>query len=365
MVEKENLKQNNIEFLFNKNKLYQNYISYKEKGDIFYPVKANANGLVLKNLKCYFDDADGFLISNISQFNDLIKLNISPRKMCLMNVLASSDTIKYLYKNGVRFFCFDDLDSLKEFLSYANLNECKISVRINTVEVFDDAFIHLGASYSECREMLTLLNNNCKKVGISFYIQKKLKKISNVIEKMLDYIKENFNEYNLNFISIAGINKEIELDKEYLKNLKEEMKLDEIILEPGKYLVGDVIDLKTRVIRTKNIKDKRIIIIKNGIYNGLLDVLVYDEKFKFYFKDTNNKYHEFSYIKDSEHDFEVYMCGGSSDSIDVIGTMYISSKYEEELNNITEILIKDVGAYFEEFFMSYGGDINKIYTEVN
>ena len=30
-----------------------------------------------------------------------------------------------------------------------------------------------------------------------------------------------------------------------------------------------------------------------------------------------------------------------------------------------EILIKDIGSYFEEFFMNYGGDINKVFMEVD
>ena len=70
-------------------------------------------------------------------------------------------------------------------------------------------------------------------------------------------------------------------------------------------------------------------------------------------------------IKDNNHNIEVYICGGSSDSGDVIGTLYVSEDCFNKISVGSEILIKDVGAYFEEFFMSYGGDINKVYMEVD
>lgn len=360
-----NLKDNEVEFIFNKKKLNYNYSSYKKIGNIFYPLKTNSNELIIKNLNCIFDKRDGFLISNINHYNHLIKLNIPSNKMWLINILSSIDTIKYLYEKGVRFFTFDNFESLNNFLSYADLKQCKISIRINTMNVFNDALMHLGADTTECIKMLELLNKKCKKIGISFYLQTKIKDEFKAMEKMLEYIKQNYNEFQLTFISIAGIKKHLELDEKYINDIKNIMNLEEIILEPGKYLVGNTFNMKTKVIRLKNVKDKLIVIIKNGIYSGLLDVLMYNYKFEFYFKTLNNDYIEFSYVKDNKHNYEIYMCGGSSDSGDIIGTMYINEKYKNELKVGTEILIKDIGAYFEEFFMPYGGDINKIYTEVN
>ena len=58
------------------------------------------------------------------------------------------------------------------------------------------------------------------------------------------------------------------------------------------------------------------------------------------------------------------MCGGSSDSGDKIGLMYINSKYKNQLKVGAKFRIKNVGAYFEEFFMPYSNDLNKIFIEV-
>ena len=360
-----NLDENDVEFLFNPNKLIYNYNGYKKLGNIFYPLKTNSNDMIIYNLKKIFNPEDGFLISNTKHYDILRKLNVTPDRMCLINVLSGNGTIKYLYNQGVRFFVFDSISILKYFMTYANLRECKIAIRLNTMEMFKDTLMHLGANTDECIEMIKLLKNKCQKVGISFYLQTKIKNEKNAMEKMLNYIKQNFNDCKLDFINIAGIKKYSELNEKYLKKIKTSMDLSEIILEPGKYLVGNTFDMITKVIRLKIIEDKSIVIIKNGIYSGLLDVLLYNEKFHFYFKTLNNDYVEFSYVKDNKHDYEMYMCVGSSDSGDVIGTVYINKKYKDEIKVGTEILIKNIGSYFEEFFMDYGGDINKIFVEVD
>jgi len=360
------LHENDVKFLINCKKLIENYDSYKGLGTIYYPLKTNSNKILLETLNNKIKETEGgFLISNINHFNLLTSLNVLPSQMCLINVLSGDNTIKYLYENGVRFFVFDNLNSLNEFISYANLEECKIAIRINTMEVFNDTLMHLGTSTNECKDMLNKLKGKCKDIGISFYLQTFIKNEINALERMLNYIEKNFNNYDLNFISIAGVKKHSEIDKYSLNKIKLSLNLNEIILEPGKYLVGDTIDMITKVIRLKKVKDKLILIIKNGIYSGFLDVLLYDEKFKLYFKTKNNNYVEFCHKKDSTHNYEVYICGGSSDSGDIIGTMYINEDYKDEIEIGTDIIVKEVGAYFEEFFMPYGGDINKVYVEVD
>lgn len=356
--------ENEITFLINKNVIIHNYKNYSKIGNVFYPLKTNTNKIVLKTLIDNFNSCDGFLISNINHFNLLDSMKVSQKNMCYINVLSGDNTIKYLYDRGVRFFVFDNFKSLEKFISYANLSECKISIRLNTMEMFNDTLMHLGASTTECKEMLDLLNDKCDSIGISFYLQTKIKNEIGALERILHYISENFNNYKIDFLSLAGIKSYDEINVDIINQTKSQLHLKSIILEPGKYLVGNSISMITKIIRIKNINNKNILIIKNGIYSGLLDVVLYNEKFKLYLID-NDKYIDFSYIKDDNHNIEVYICGGSSDSGDVIGTLYVSEDCFNKISVGSEILIKDVGAYFEEFFMSYGGDINKVYMEVD
>jgi Diaminopimelate decarboxylase len=358
------LKENNIYFKFNKSKLKNTYNQYSNLGTIYYPLKTNSNEKVIMLLDNLYEESDGFLISNIGHYEKLINNGISPQKMCFINVLAENETVKYLYEKGVKFFNFDNLNSLESYSSYADLNESKIAIRINTMEVFNDKIMHLGANTNDCKSMIEYLKEKkCTNYGISFYLQTDIKNEINALEKMLEFIKLHFKDYNLKFINIAGVKNANEINKEYLENYKTDIHIKEIILEPGKYLVGNTIDMITKIIRVKPLENKTILIIKNGLYSGFLDILLYDKKFQFYYETDSKKLIPITHEKQSDSDYELLLCGGSSDSGDVLGKMYISEYYRDDLAVGQRIIVENIGAYFEEFFMSYGGDINKVYIE--
>lgn len=356
------LEENNNYFYFYKNRLIENLNKYSKIGKIYYPLKTNSNESLLKELQKLVDRNDnGFLISSITDFETLQKLGVDPLKICFINVLAESDMVKFLYESGVRFFTFDNINSLIEFSKYANLSETKIAIRISTMQVFTNKFTHLGADINESIKMLEFLKGKCNNYGISFYIQNNLKTDENVLEKILQYIQEKFINNGIRFINIGGIPQIGNINKKIIGNFKEKLKINELILEIGRYLVEDTIELKTRIIREKTINNNKVIIIKNGIYSGFFDILLYNKKFSIYFLSENDGEIKVEYERTEKNDYEFIMCGGSSDSGDKLGKMYINSKYKDELIRGAEFCIKDVGAYFEEFFMPYSNDLNKVY----
>lgn len=360
-----NLEENNIYFYLKKRKLIENFNNFSVLGDVYYPLKTNSNRQVIKTLHSLMNKKEnGFLISSIYHFEILKKENINPLKMCFINVLAEDDTVKYLYDNGVRFFTFDNLNSVINFSKYANLSEVKIAIRLSTTQVFSNKFTHLGGNIKECKEMLEFLKNKCRDYGISFYIQNNLKTEYDVLRKILEYIQENYNYLGINFVSIGGLNESKNISKEMLENFKNKLNINKIILEVGRYLVEDTIEIETRIIREKTVENIKTVIIKNGIYSGFFDVLLYNRKFPIYLKSKNDGNIKIKYTKSEVNDFEFYMCGGSSDSGDKIGVMYIDSKYKDELKKGAKLIVKNVGAYFEEFFMPYSNDLKKIFIEV-
>lgn len=358
-----NLEENNLKFYFNKNKLIENYNKFSKDGDIYYPLKTNSNENLIKALSTLLNKANnGYLISSLYHFELLKKLGISPSRMCFINVLVEKETVRYLYDNGVRFFTFDCLKSLEEFVEYANLREVKIAIRLSTMQIYKDKFTHLGAELEETLRMIEFLKRNgSSNYGISFYIQKNIKTENNVFENILQYIQEKYSDSNLKFVSIGGINTEI--NHKVLDDLKSKLKIEQIILEVGRYLVEDTIESETRIIRDKMIGNTKTIVIKNGIYSGFFDILLYNKRFQLYLKTENNEEIKFEYEKSQTADYEVYICGGSSDSGDKIGIMYIDSAYKNELITGRKIIIKNVGAYFEEFFMPYSKDLRKVYID--
>ena len=359
------LEENNIYFYFNKSKLIENFNNFSVLGDVYYPLKTNSNVDIIKTLHSVMKkEGNGFLISSIYHFETLKKENINSLKMCFINVLAEDDTVKYLYDNGIRFFTFDNLNSVINFSKYADLSKVKIAIRLSITQVFNDKFTHLGANLEECKEIFKFLRNKCNDYGISFYIQKDLKTEKYVLEKVLKYIQENYNDLGIKFVSIGGLNKSKEISKKMLENFKNKLNIQQIILEVGRHLVEDTIETETRIIRAKTVENIKTVIIKNGIYSGFFDVLLYDKKFSIYLISKDNEEIKVEHEKSEINDYEFLMCGGSSDSGDKIGLMYIGSKYKDELTTGAKFRIKDVGAYFEEFFMPYSNDLKTVFIEV-
>lgn len=349
---------NIVNFYLNINKLKKNYDSFNKIGQIYYPMKTNSNTTVIKELnKLYNGSENGFLITHKSHYNKLKELGISSNRICVSNILMNEIDIQYLYNQGVRYFTFDNINSLKDFLKYASASEVKIAIRLNIVEVFN-VFSHLGALTNDCKAMFDLLKEyKIQNYGISFYLQKETLPNENVLNSMLDYIKCNFNNYSMSFINIGGAIKPEDIDNEKLNELKEVLKANRIILEPGRYLIGNAGYMETEIIKKQF---ENTFIIKNGIYSGLLDCLLYNKKFELYLKDNSElirlKYEPF---EDSK---EFIICGASSDSGDRIGKFYIDIEEYNKLKVGTKIIVENALAYVEEFFMPLGGDFKIKYN---
>lgn len=312
----------------NKSKIYENYNKYSNIGKIFYPVKANSSIEILSLLNQLVNKS---LINNINQFNKVMSINKNPEKIALMNPLMSDNNIRYLYEQGVRFFVFDNNEKLNIFKSYADMEKVQISIRINTMEIDDTIITNLGTDIVSAKKMLYGLKNS----GISFYINPKLKTTNKkCFIKMMDLIKDI---ENISFLSVGGI-PEIEINKNYLINYGKEKNID-IIIEPGKGLLENAIDFKAQIVRINN----NIITINRGIFSGFLDKLIYNQEFNIDFIKNGKS------IIDKSDGTKIFLFGNSTDSADFIGEYYI----KEKIDINTEIIVRNVGTYFNEFVTTY------------
>lgn len=344
-------KINNV-FYFDKVRFKENFDSYSTLANICYPMKANSCEILISTLHPMILKNKGyFSVSTISHFDTLTKLKVSPDSISLINVLMDQSNIKYLYDKGVRFFTFDKFVSIKSFLEYADEN-CKISLRLSINEVFSTHHSHLGASLQEIRQMFYQINTKNKHIGLSFYIPPKLKNKKNALNKMFNFIEKNLSDLDFEFICISGLKEANKLNKQKLESFKRTLKLTKLYLEPGQYLLEQTFVLKSPIIRI----DSKNLVIKNGIFSGLLDKLIYNKHFDFYFK------HEADIIR-FKHKWnlglkKIYLYGGSGDSADILGKYYLNKEEIKLLKHEKYIYIDNVGAYFEEFYINHGGDFN-------
>ena len=350
-------KPQKINFYLNINKLQDNYKKFSNIGQVYYPVKSNSNEVIIRELEKL---GSNFLIAYVSHLKKLTSLGIKPDRCFVSSVLMSESDTRYLYDNGVRFFTFDNIESLKAFLSYADNNEVKVALRINIGEVFD-VFSHLGATSNEIDEMIDILNDaGVRNYGISFYLQKELFMKSDPLMVMIDFIVKRFSQRGIKFIDIGGGLEPEQIAKEKLLASLSSIGVSEIIVEPGRYLVGNAGYMETEVIRKKF---DNVFILQNGIYSGLLDAKLVGKRYDLSIV-THDKVIPLSKEKDNDKKCEITFCGSSNDSIDIIGTYYVD---EEELNLIgekTTIIVNDALCYVEELFISLGGEFDIVYHVV-
>ena len=226
----------------------------------------------------------------------------------------------------MRAFSFDNLLSLKKFLEYADDRQCKISLKLNISNAFKK-HSHLGLEKADFIAGCKLIKDRFDEVGINFYLPHSIKYKNNILEKMLNYIIKNFQSLGITFANIAGLKEASAISPNVISQFKSQLSLKQVYLEPGQYLLENVFDLCTNIIRFKEGKRKELI-IQRGIYSGMLDCLLYKKQFGLYFIAGNRKIY---LKKKAGHRLvSLYLFGGSGNSDDFLGR---SEEHTSELQS--------------------------------
>lgn len=318
----------------NLNTIKRNFLTLKNSfpyAKIFYAIKANPGEPVLQMLAemgSNFDIASRYELDMISKFvND-------PSRFSYGNTIKKSSDIKYFYEKGVRIFATDSKDDLKNIAK--NAPGSKVYVRI-LVENSDTADWPLSRKFGCHPDMAYNLLVQAKEqglipYGVSFHVGSQQRDIgawNDAIAKVKYLFNSLEEEENikLQMIDMGGgfpatyVDPTNELSvyaSEITRFLTEDFgdDLPEIILEPGRSLVGDSGILTSEVIlasRKNNTALTRWVYIDAGKFNGLIETI--DECIKYPVITT----------KDGDKEGEVIIAGPTCDSMDV---MYETTKYK-------------------------------------
>ena len=318
----------------NLNTIKRNFLTLKNSfpyAKIFYAIKANPGEPVLQMLAemgSNFDIASRYELDMISKFvND-------PSRFSYGNTIKKSSDIKYFYEKGVRIFATDSKDDLKNIAK--NAPGSKVYVRI-LVENSDTADWPLSRKFGCHPDMAYNLLVQAKEqglipYGVSFHVGSQQRDIgawNDAIAKVKYLFNSLEEEENikLQMIDMGGgfpatyIDPTNELSvyaSEITRFLTEDFgdDLPEIILEPGRSLVGDSGILTSEVIlasRKNNTALTRWVYIDAGKFNGLIETI--DECIKYPVITT----------KDGDKEGEAIIAGPTCDSMDV---MYETTKYK-------------------------------------
>ena len=318
----------------NLNTIRRNFLTLKDSfpyAKIFYAIKANPGEPVLQMLAemcSNFDIASRYELDMISKFvND-------PSRFSYGNTIKKSSDIKYFYEKGVRIFATDSKDDLKNIAK--NAPGSKVYVRI-LVENSNTADWPLSRKFGCHPDMAYNLLVQAKEqglipYGVSFHVGSQQRDIgawNDAIAKVKYLFNSLEEEENikLQMIDMGGgfpatyVDPTNELSvyaSEITRFLTEDFgdDLPEIILEPGRSLVGDSGILTSEVIlasRKNNTALTRWVYIDAGKFNGLIETI--DECIKYPVITT----------KDGDKEGEAIIAGPTCDSMDV---MYETTKYK-------------------------------------
>lgn len=322
--------------VINVNTVKQNYIKLRDSfpyARIYYAVKSNPGEPVLKML---VDMGSNFDIASRYELDLINKFDVSPDRLSYGNTIKKAKDIKYFYDKGVRMFATDSKDDLKNIAEQAPGSRIYVRILIESTTTADWPLsrkfgCHPDMAYDllvQAREL------GLTPYGISFHVgsqQRDIGQWNDAIAKA-KYLFTSLEEeegIRLSMINMGGgfpasyvdpTNDLSTYASEITRYIQEDFGEDipEIILEPGRSLVGDSGILTSEVIltsRKNNTALNRWVYIDAGKFNGLIETL--DEAIKYPLitsKDGPN-----------EKEGEVIIAGPTCDSMDI---MYENAKYK-------------------------------------
>lgn len=256
---------------FDLNKIEENFHILHETihpDSFFYALKANSEIEILKALKSCDSN---FEVASTGEYLKLKRIGVSPSNIICSSPIKTEEMILFLYKEGVRYFVFEDFN---EYVKLCNLaSNAKKILRINITHILPET-IDYGMTKNDLQYLLNQKYITASNIdGITFYVTKN--KNINRILSVLKYCEEIINIIGYNKILNIGGNYRLphEVGSDFYKKLS--IKLNNIRLkygyiiyiEPGRSIVKNSGKLVTKIIDIK--MNKNQIFLDSGLPTGI------------------------------------------------------------------------------------------------
>jgi ornithine decarboxylase len=316
--------------------------------EIYYAVKANPHPKILSLLD---KKGSNFDVASIYEFKELIRLGVSPHKISFGNTIKKHQDIAYFYHKGVRLFATDSLSDLHKIAHHAPGS--KVYFRLS-VDCFGSDW-SLSKKFGAHPDMIIDLAQEAKKqglvpYGLSFHVGSQQRDVEQW-DQALAQCKHIFEMLHKRSINLQMINLGGGLPSQYLvptpglayycRKIKSYLgnhfgrKMPNIIIEPGRYLVGNAGIIVTEVVlRSKKSYSLPYewLYLDAGLYQGL------DEC------ENESILYELETEKSSSHKAEFVLAGPTCDSHDIL---YEKNRYKlpSHLKEGSRIYFLNSGAY--------------------
>ena len=314
----------------------RNFINLKNSfpyAHIYYAMKANPGEPVLRMLAA---EGSNFDIASRYELDKILALKVPPDRLSFGNTIKKAKDIEYFYGKGVRMFATDSKEDLKNIAKYAPGSRVYVRILLESSTTADWPLSRkFGCHPDMAYDLLVQARDSgLTPYGISFHVgsqQRDIGQWNDAIAKTkyLFTSLEEEEDIKLTMINMGGgfpanyvepTNDLKEYASEITRYLHDDFGDDipDIVLEPGRSLVGDSGILTTEVVlisRKNNTALCRWVYCDAGKFNGLIETL--DESIKYPIVTEKDK----PGCKESE----VVLAGPTCDSMDI---MYENDKYK-------------------------------------
>ena len=265
-------------------------------GSIFFAVKANYNPAIISFLSNLGSGAD---VVSVEEIKLVLKSGVKPKKIVFSGVGKTSDEIDYAVKKKIKQINVESEEEIQDIVEVLkNKKECiNISLRVNP-DIDASTHNKISTGRSEDKFGIPLIEiekiyaryQNHKNIninGLAIHIGSQITNIApfeKAFKQLRSLIKclknKSFKIERLDLGGGIGIsygkNKTISLNlyRNLISKYFKEFEL-ELLFEPGRFLVGSSGVLLTKIVRIKNNKNNKFLILDCGM-NDLLRPSLYD-----------------------------------------------------------------------------------------
>lgn len=256
---------------FSEKKMKENYKYISSKLPMcrmFYAMKANGDEKVLYIIKKM---GLGFECASTYEFERVRRQGVSPSDIIFGLPVKTIETIEYTYKNGCRYYVFDDIRELRKLQRYAP--ESKKILRVKISDIVTSSII-LGMPMIEIEQYFKEIKESID--GVSFHISynNNIADAQKVFDR-LNKIMQRLEYKNKKYIVNVGGGYESETSEEFyesynllLYNFQKKYNCT-LYAEPGKIIIGSAGSFYAKAISIRHIDNKFVVYLDGGIANGL------------------------------------------------------------------------------------------------
>lgn len=257
--------------------------------DVYYALKANNYEPLVKSM---IAAGYGFDVASIEEIKYVLSLGADPSQISFSAPTKLDRDIKEASNLGVRYFVFDSKYEIEKIINNAKDPILIARITANNVDATFNLSVKFGITPEYYEEILeTVSRKNLTFEGVTFHVGSQNSSITSwrsALKGAGDFI-QLAKKYGIE-ISILNIGGGIPvkyngyvrepqyyIDKisDYIKKFRKNCPtIKKVIIEPGRALSANTMELVVRVINIKEYKNPPLLITDLSVFNGLIEPIV-------------------------------------------------------------------------------------------